>query len=164
MGKKKASAKAVLQNVKKVLEAADLMPDPLEDEPGYLVVFGEDDPAPSGVAHVIAEDARFAFILEFGRKAPADRRGAVAEFVCRANWGMAVGNFEFDFDDGEVRFRVGIEYGTEELSPQMISNAVLCAMDAVEHYAPALLAVMDGKGPSEAIAEVESEGEAEDED
>jgi hypothetical protein len=32
----------------------------------------------------------------------------MAEFICRANYGLKMGNFELDFDDGEVRFKVHV--------------------------------------------------------
>lgn len=35
----------------------------------------------------------------------AERRGAVAEFLCRANWGLVIGNFELDWDQGQIRYK-----------------------------------------------------------
>ncbi len=35
-------------------------------------------------------------------------RTTTAEFICRANYGLPIGNFEMDFADGELRFKVGI--------------------------------------------------------
>lgn len=32
----------------------------------------------------------------------------MAEFICRVNYGMNMGNFEFDYRDGEVRFKTYI--------------------------------------------------------
>ena len=36
-------------------------------------------------------------------KAPEDKRPILADFLTRANYGLYVGNFEMDFNDGEVR-------------------------------------------------------------
>lgn len=36
---------------------------------------------------------------------PAERRSIIGEFITRANYGMHRGNFEMDWNDGELRFR-----------------------------------------------------------
>ena len=33
-----------------------------------------------------------------------EERAAMAEFICRANYGMRYGNFELDLRDGEIRY------------------------------------------------------------
>ena len=32
----------------------------------------------------------------------------MAEFICRANYNLRMGNFEFDCSDGEIRFKVDV--------------------------------------------------------
>jgi len=46
---------------------------------------------------------------EFDRKAPAHRIAAVAEYITRANWGLSVGNWEIDLNDGETRFKTSLD-------------------------------------------------------
>src|SRR5579863_2871455 len=41
-------------------------------------------------------------------KVGEDRKPAMAEFLIRANFGLNIGNFEMDWEDGEVRFRTSI--------------------------------------------------------
>src|SRR3954466_14252381 len=58
---------------------------------------------------------------------PAERRAEVAMFLTRANYGLPIGNFEIDLDDGEVRFKTSIDVGAEPLSlalarPLFMSN------------------------------------------
>ncbi len=40
---------------------------------------------------------------------PTERRPAMAEFLTRANYGLVLGNFEMDFEDGEVRYKTSID-------------------------------------------------------
>ena len=48
----------------------------------------------------------------------AERRAAVAELLTRINSGLAVGNFEMDWDEGAVRFRTSVDLeGTEPGAP-----------------------------------------------
>ncbi len=48
----------------------------------------------------------FTVYTVFPVKAPEEKRGAVAAFLTRANYGLILGSFELDFDDGEIRFKV----------------------------------------------------------
>ena len=39
-------------------------------------------------------------------KVPVEKRAAVCEFITRANYGLTLGNFELDMNDGEIRYKV----------------------------------------------------------
>jgi len=88
---------------------------------------------------------------------PEDRRLAVAEFVCRANYGMIVGNFEIDLDDGEVRYKTSVDIEGVTATRQLIQNLVAPNVITMDRYLPGLLSVaFGGKHPAEAIAEIEA--------
>ena len=38
-------------------------------------------------------------------RVPAERRPEVSQFLTGANYGLAAGNFELDFEDGEIRYK-----------------------------------------------------------
>src|SRR5579862_4224242 len=40
---------------------------------------------------------------------PPEKIHSMAEFITRANRGMPIGNFELDFEDGEIRYKTSIE-------------------------------------------------------
>ena len=42
-------------------------------------------------------------------------RSAMAEFICRANYGLMNGNFEFDIRGSEIRYKVFIPCPAEEI-------------------------------------------------
>lgn len=88
--------------------------------------------------------------------APETSRPAMAELLTRLNYGLALGNLEMDFADGEVRFKSSVDVSGSHLALAMfdaILDANLAAMDA---YLPALEAVRDGRmTPAEAAASVE---------
>jgi hypothetical protein len=58
------------------------------------------------VARVEAEADLFQVFGYSPLRVPAGCRPAVAEAVARANYGLRVGKFELDCDDGDVRFQV----------------------------------------------------------
>lgn len=88
--------------------------------------------------------------------APEPSRLAMAELLVRLNYGLALGNLEMDFADGEVRFKTSVDVSGSRLTLAMFDallDANLAAMDA---YLPALEAVRDGRmTAAEAAASVE---------
>ena len=83
----------------------------------------------------------------------------VAEFLLRANYGLKVGGFDFDFDDGEISYRISIYCGDEEFVPptyEQIDFAVIIGLMMIEKYGDALVKVMFGLvEPEDAIESVE---------
>ncbi|MRG92962.1 tetratricopeptide repeat protein [Polyangium spumosum] len=81
----------------------------------------------------------------FEPKAKKELRAELAEFVTRANFGMGDGNFEMDYEDGSVRFKVALDYSDDRLTPILVRNMLFDAMDTTEVYADALAKVIAGK-------------------
>jgi hypothetical protein len=76
------------------------------------------------------------------QRVPADRRLEVSEFLTRANHGLADGNFELDFDDGEVRFK-SVLHVPAELDGILVKRVVRLNGTALETYLPSLAALID---------------------
>ena len=85
------------------------------------------------------------------------KREAAAEFVARANYGMRIGNFELDLEDGEVRFKVSVDVEGSELSSVMVRNMIACAITCADRYYPGLMQVLYGNAsPKAAVEQVET--------
>ena len=65
---------------------------------------------------------------------PVDKMVAAAEFVTRANRGMRIGNFELDYDDGEVRYKTSLDVEGGELSSKMIDNLLRANLSTTNRY------------------------------
>lgn len=93
--------------------------------------------------------------------AAKDERAKVAEFLLRANYGLKIGCFDFDFSDGEISYRVSLYCGKENFSPptyEQIDFAVVVGLMMIQKYGDALIKVMFGiLEPEEAIAVVEAD-------
>jgi hypothetical protein len=103
------------------------------------------------------EDEQFLFYAICPLAIPEARRTAVAEYLTRANYGMIIGNFEMDFDDGEVRFKSSVDVQGIELVPDLIRNAAYPACLMMDKYLPGLIAILGGVSAQDAIDEVEEE-------
>lgn len=100
----------------------------------------------------------FYFYSLFPINVPADRRLLMAEFITRANFGQKIGNFEMDFEDGEVRYRTSIDVAGDILSRALVSNMIYQNVWTMDKYLPGLFEVIYGTGsPAEAIKKVEEE-------
>ena len=81
--------------------------------------------------------------------------GQMALFVTRANFGLALGNFELDLDDGELRYKTSIDAQGAELSRALIEHLVLANFAVVNRYLPGIRAVAAGMDAALAIEAIE---------
>jgi len=85
---------------------------------------------------------------------PEERRLEVCEFVARANYGMRIGNFEIDMNDGELRYKSSLDYEDVGLTAIMIRNVIYPAAQTMDRYFPGLIAVVAGAKSAEAAVEM----------
>jgi hypothetical protein len=85
-------------------------------------------------------------------------RPAMAEYITRANYGMRIGNFEMDFEDGDLRFRTSIDIDGETMQPDIFRLLVMHNAEQFDRYLPGIEAVRRGEKPKDAVAAVEQAG------
>jgi len=121
----------------------------LPDRTAFVVAF--DGPADQGIAQVEPNGERFAFHFVFSGVVPSEHRARIAEYIARANWRLIEGSFQLDYDSGELRYKVGIDFSNTELSEPLIRNAILSGMEAIEMFAMGFMPVIAGEvEPAEA--------------
>ena len=102
------------------------------------------------------EREQFAFFSSLDMKVPPEKRRLAAEYLTRANYGLPVGNFEMDFDDGEVRCKTSVDVEGGKLTSTMIRNLTYCNCALMDRYLPGLMKVVYGNTtPEAAIREIE---------
>lgn len=105
---------------------------------------------------VIEEKQQFAFYSICPIRTRLNKRLPVTEFITRANYGMIMGNFEFDFTSGEIRYKTSIDVEGDNLSFALIKQVVYANVTVMDEYLPSLIAVIEGKaGVREALAQIE---------
>lgn len=89
---------------------------------------------------------------------PEGARPLIAEALVRANYGLVVGKYEMDFEDGELRFQIAQILIGGELPDEVIERSFTAATAMLDRYLPALLSVIYGNElPKDAIRIVEGE-------
>lgn len=80
------------------------------------------------------------------------QRGTAAELVCRANYGILIGGFEFDMSDGEVRFHVTHHIHGLPLAPEVVERLLYTALSTMDRYFPAFMQHLHaGHTPEDAV-------------
>jgi len=87
---------------------------------------------------------------------PENKRILLAEFIARANYGLNLGNFDMDMEDGELGYKVAVDLEGGTLSTDMVGNMVGAGVSTMDQYYPGLMAVLFSNAtPEEAIIQIE---------
>ena len=130
-----------------ILEGETIIRFHFKGRSGRLLCYGEVD----------EEKCWLIFYSYLPVNSPPDKMGHVAEFVARANRGMRIGNFELDFDDGEIRYKTSIDVDGGELSDKMIDNLLRANLTTTDRYFNGLMELIYGDRPAvEIIRKIET--------
>lgn len=89
-------------------------------------------------------------------KVPKQYRNAVAEVLVLANYALVSGSIGMDMQDGEVRFKTGVDVMDGAISVAMINELVDYATSMMDQYLPAVAAVIyAGQSPEQAYAKAD---------
>lgn len=100
------------------------------------------------------------FYSVFPVNAAPDQRPLMAEFITRANYGMVIGNFEMDYDDGEIRYKTSVDVEGSLVTLPLIRQLVYANISITDHYFPALMRVMySNQTPEDILADLALEAQ-----
>jgi hypothetical protein len=86
-----------------------------------------------------------------------NKRKAMAEFLTRANYGLLMGNFEMDFEDGQVRYKTSLDVEGETLTPGLVKNVIYANVTLMDRYMPGIMKVNYTEvEPADVIAQIEN--------
>lgn len=80
---------------------------------------------------------------------------AMAEFLTRANYGLPLGNFELDMNDGEINFKNSIDVNGGDLTQEMVKTLVVFSIECVNRYLPGMRAVLEGVSAKQALEAID---------
>jgi hypothetical protein len=148
---------ALLDQLITFFEEDDWRYDPLDDAPGIHATFFGDTSQWQCYAFAREDTAQCAFYSVLPVSVPPEKMPAAAEFITRANSGMMIGNFEMNYDDGEVRYKTSIDVRGDKLTFALIKQMVYANCGTMGRYLPGLMAVIfTDISPLDAIAKVEN--------
>jgi hypothetical protein len=107
----------------------------------------------SCTAQIAEAERQLICYSHFPQRVAPPRLAAMAELLARLNSGLALGNFELDFADGQVRFKTSIDVTGDRLSSALVRRVVYPNVATMDYYLPALGAVAAGSAtPLQALA------------
>jgi predicted RNA-binding Zn-ribbon protein involved in translation (DUF1610 family) len=84
-------------------------------------------------------------------RVPSNRRAEASLFLTHANHGLVAGNFELDFDDGEIRYKTVLQVHDGGIDGDALKRAVRMNGLAMETYLPGIGAVITGSSARVAL-------------
>jgi hypothetical protein len=83
---------------------------------------------------------------------PQKKRLEIAEFLTKVNYGLIVGNFEMDFQDGEVRYKTyGISLENHPLNLELIGQLIFVNVMTMDQYLPGIMSVIYANMPIDQV-------------
>ena len=87
-----------------------------------------------------------------------DKLPEMAEFITRANYGLKYGDFEMDWDDGEVRFHLAFPIAAVRADEMILPTLLVAPPKMLDKYSKGFTEVLMGlKTPNDAIKECEGD-------
>ncbi len=146
----------LFETVVSFFEANDWPIAQVEDETALQLAFQGENGQWACYAGTNEEREEFIFYSLCPVNVPENQRLAMAEFLTRANYGITIGNFEMDFDSGEIHYKTSINVEGDQLSIALVQQLVYANVMIMDQYLPGIMAVIYGKvSPAEAIAQIE---------
>lgn len=69
----------------------------------------------------------------------SDKRNRISQLLTKINYGLRIGNFEMDYDDGQIRYKTSIDYdGVKEFDDSFIANLILISLTTTDKYFQAI--------------------------
>lgn len=92
-------------------------------------------------------------------KADTKNIARMAEYICRANYGLEDGNFEFDCDEGRIRYKSYIYNNGKELDEESFLRSLVIASEMWKQYGNGIVEIVGNSQsvPKDIIQGIEEE-------
>lgn len=132
----------------------------IQGEPTLRLAFQGNNGKWTCYAKAREQQQQFVFYSLCPMNAPENKRQNVAEFITRANCGMIIGNFELNFNDGEISYKTSIDVEGDRLSFALIKQLVYTNVITMDAYLPGIMSIIySDVSPENAIAQIEVQSE-----
>ena len=153
-----ATASQILNMVKEFFDHIDLKYELLEGEDVIRIVMPLDGKLTQTTMDIVFVDGSYTVLAYIPLRADEDCQQRVAEYITRITYGLRYGNFEMDFRDGAIRYRLTLDCEDRtSLSYDLIMDTITIPRGSISTYGDGLVAVMYGvKSPEDAYKEVQN--------
>ncbi|MEM6365423.1 MAG: YbjN domain-containing protein [Planctomycetota bacterium] len=93
---------------------------------------------------IVVEDNLIQVFSHPANKIPENARVLISQAITRANYGLKLGKFEMDLDDGELRYQSALPLGETFPDDEMLDHVLYVGGAMVDRYLPAFLSIIYG--------------------
>jgi len=87
-------------------------------------------------------------------KIPGKSLPRIMEYITRINYGVRLGHFELDLDEGVLRFAHSTDVEGSHITPPMLLNVLYFGLSVMDDYYPGLMRILfSGVSPKKAYEE-----------
>ena len=128
---------------------------PTTDEDIFLFSLETENTQYSCLISIDENEGKFALYMTFPNKVPKKKRTLIASALTILNFGLFLGNFEMDFDDGEIRYKIHMYFKNLEVPIDIIDFYINYSITFLElNYDLLLNAIISGKPSKEILDEI----------
>ncbi len=102
-------------------------------------------------------DQIFIFYSVLPSKIEVTKRSAMVELLTRINYGLKLGNFEMDLNDGEIRYKTSLFLEDKNWGPEIIRSVVFPNLNMMGYYWASIEALVEGQSLEKALALIDNE-------
>lgn len=147
----------ILAVVREFFEREDWPVRQLDEDLALGIAFQGENGQFTCYAKVLAELQQFVFYSFCPTNVPKNKQLKIAELLVRINNYLIIGNFEFDFDSGQICYKTSIDVEGDRLSVALVEQLVYANVLTMDRYLPAILYLIQGDvTPKAALAHVEA--------
>ena len=129
-----AKARDVFDGIVSMLDTRDWKYEKFEDDLLIRSGIKGDDLPVEFILFVKPQNQVVQFISKLPFNIPEDKRVDAAIAVSVANYGLVDGSFDYDINDGEIRYRLTSSYRDSYLSHDLFEYMIMCAASTVDQY------------------------------
>jgi len=152
-----AAEETILARVETFLKSDSWRYEPVEGAPALRMRYEGQQGTWTVLVYARESLRQLSFYSVLPEPVPGDRLPAAAEYLHRANFGLALGCFELEYGSGRVRFRTSVDLEGGRLGDRQIRNYLYANVLTCDRYLQGLEAVVDeSREPAEAIEMIEA--------
>lgn len=130
------------------------------DEESNTFLTGVQMRGPLGSLKIVVsvKERRYNVYAILNANATIENLPAISEYLHRVNYGLIDGNFELDFNDGEIRYKNIVNLNNLRLTRKTIAYSIYVPVLMFDQYGNGLIRLMLGEGtPLQIIEEIKDD-------
>ncbi|MBQ4050858.1 MAG: YbjN domain-containing protein [Oscillospiraceae bacterium] len=130
-----------------------------EDAHAFLMGVEMDEDAGECMMAITAHDEEdLSCHIIYKDNVPEKSRMEIVKYITRANYGLFLGSFQMNMEDGQIVYQVGTVHSDHVVFKEEIARMIHVAEDMVRRYSKGFRDVIDGVcSPEEAVEQAERE-------